>query len=150
MLPERRPRIFLDSNVIFSGLYSAEGAPGVILERYIQGELRLVISPQVLEEVVRTVKEKLPAALLALSRLLMSIPPEICPDPSRQEVIRWAEVMPIADAAILSAAVAAQPDCLVTGDKHFLENPGISERTGLNIVTPAQFLEWLEKGTEPS
>jgi predicted nucleic acid-binding protein len=74
-------RVFLDSNVIFSGLYSAEGAPGIILERLIEGELKGVISQQVLDEVVRAIKLKLPEALPALRKLLMSLPLEIRPDP---------------------------------------------------------------------
>lgn len=150
MRPKPRPRIFLDSNVIFSGIYSSEGAPGIILEHFVEGRLRVVISQQVLEEVVRTVKERLPQALPALRRLLVSIPPEIRNDPSPEEVARWAEVIHIEDASILAAAVGAQPDYLVTGDKHFFENLGIEEKSGLNVVTPAQFLECLQEGSEPS
>ena len=150
MQPKPRPRVFLDSNVIFSGIYSSEGAPGIILEHFVEGRLRVVISQQVLEEVVRTVKEKLPHALPALRRLLVSIPPEIRNDPSPEEVARWAEVIQIEDASILAAAVAAQPDYLVTGDKHFFENLGIEEKSGLNVVTPAQFLECLQEGSDPS
>jgi predicted nucleic acid-binding protein len=41
------------------------------------------------------------------------------------------------DASILAAAIAAQPDYLVTGDRRFFENAEIINRTGLRIVTPA-------------
>lgn len=146
MGPQARPRVFLDSNVIFSGLYSSQGPPGMILERFIQGEFRVVISQQVLEEVVRTVANKLPEALPALRRLLESAPPEICEDPTPEEVAGWAEAINPEDAPILAAAVAAQVDYLVTGDNHFFEKPDIAERAGLRIVAPAQFLERLEEG----
>ena len=148
MQPKPRPRVFLDSNVIFSGLYSSSGAPGAILEHFVEGRLRVVISQQVLEEVVRTVKEKLPEALPTLRRLLMSAPPEVRKNPSFEEAARWAEVIGAHDAAILAAAVAAQPDCLITGDKHFFDNPIISEKSGLHIVSPAQFLERFMEGKE--
>ena len=141
MQPKSRLRVFLDSNVIFSGLYSSSGAPGAILEYFIEGKLEVVISQQVLEEVVRTVKEKLPEALPTLRRLLLSAPPEVRNDPAIEEVARWAEVVGAEDAAVLAAAITAQPDCLITGDKHFLGNPIISEKSGLHIVSPAQFLE---------
>lgn len=144
MWPNPKPRVFLDSNVIFSGMYSSAGAPGVILERFIQGKLSVVISQQVLEEVVRTIKGKLPEALPALRRLLMSAPPEIAKDPATEEVARWAEMLHIEDASILAAAIAAQPDYLVTGDRHFLEDPGIAHQSGLHIVTPAQLLQRIE------
>ncbi len=49
MWPSPKPRIFLDSNVIFYGMYSSEKSTGVILERFIDGRLKVVISQQVLE-----------------------------------------------------------------------------------------------------
>ncbi len=143
-----RPRVFLDSNVVFSGLYSPHGAPGVILERFIKGDINVVVSQQVLEEVIRPVKENLPEALSALRRLLVSVPPEVTADPPSEEIRRWARRIHAADAAILAAAMAAQPDYFISGDSHFIENPGIAEETGLHIVTPAQFLKLLEQGGE--
>jgi len=85
-VPEPKPHVFLDSNVIFSGLYSAKGAPGIILERFIEGKLRVVISQQVLDEVIRTIKAKLPEALPALSKLLVNAPPEIRKDPTPEKM----------------------------------------------------------------
>ena len=144
-MPTSKPRVFLDSNVIISGLYSPQGAPGAILERFIKGGINVVVSQQVLEEVIRTIKEKLPEALPALKSLLVSVPPEVVASPRLAEVERRARRLSAADAAILAAAVAAQPDYFVTGDNHFLENPGIREETGLHIVTPAQFLKFMER-----
>ena len=146
MVSKPKLRVFLDSNVIFSGLYSPRGAPGAILEHFIRGNISVVISQQVLEEVIRTLKEKLPEALPALKRLLVSIPPEVQADTIPKEIDRRAEKLHVADAAILAAAVAAQPDYFITGDKHFTDNQGIAEETGLHIVTPAQFLKFLERG----
>jgi len=145
MLPKPRLRVFLDSNVIFSGMYSSQGAPGIILEHFIEGRLRVVISQQVLGEIVHTIKEKLPEALPALRRLLVNIPPEIGEDPTLEEVAHWAEVINIEDASILAAAIIAEPDYLITGDKHFFENPDIAEKSRLHIVTPTQFMKHLRK-----
>jgi len=137
-------RVFLDSNVIFSGLHSSEGPSGVILEHFINGKLTVVISQQVLEEVVRTIKEKVPDALLALKRLLTSVPVEIVKNPTPAEIAHWAEKIHPEDAAILAAAIAAQPDYFITGDKGFLKNHYIEQRSGLHILTPAQFLGYLK------
>ena len=145
-MPEPKPRIFLDSNVIFSGLYSSRGAPAVILERFIEGRLMMVVSQQVLDEVIRTIKEKIPEALPALRRLLVNAPPEVRKDPTPDEAKRWSGLLDIGDAAILAAAVSAKPDYFVTGDRHFTENPEIAERAGLEIVTPAQFVKAWTKG----
>ncbi len=145
-MPKSKPRVFLDSNVIFSGLYSPNGTSGIILETFIRGNLSVVVSQQVLEEVIRTIKEKLPEALPVLRRLLVNVPPEVAADPPWEEIQRRAKIMPVADAAILAAAVAAQPDYFVTGDRHFIENPDLTKVAGLKIVTPARFLKLLERG----
>lgn len=134
-------RVFLDSNVVFSGLYSPEGAPGIILEYFIKGNIGVVVSQQVLEEVIRTVKEKLPDALPALRRLLVNTPPEVVADPNLPDIERWTKKLHLGDAAILAAAVSAQRDYFITGDRHFLDNREIAEDAGLRIVTPAQFME---------
>lgn len=147
-MPSDRPRVFLDSNVIFSGLYSPEGAPGIILEHFVRGSIRVVVSQQVLEEVVRTVRAKLPDALPALRRLLVGIPPEVVADPGHEEIERCMKKMALGDAAVLAAAAGAQPDYFITGDKHFTQSPAIGEEAGLRIVTPAQFLELLEQHAE--
>ena len=139
-----RPRVFLDSNVIFSGLYSPKGAPGAILTRFIKGDIIVVVSQQVLEEVIRTIREKLPVALPALKRLLVSLPPEVVADPEPQEMARWAGKLQYADAAILAAAVKAQADYFVAGDSHFTQDSSMTVETGLHIVAPAQFLRFLE------
>ena len=140
-----KPRVFLDSNVIFSGLHSPQGAPGAILERFIKGGINVVVSQQVLEEVIRTIKEKLPEALPALKSLLVSMPPEVITDPKLEDIKRWAKRLSVADAAILAVAMLAKPDYFVTGDNHFIENSDILEETGLRIVTPAQFLKFMER-----
>jgi putative PIN family toxin of toxin-antitoxin system len=138
------PRVFLDSNVIFSGLYSSGGAPGIILELFMRGKIRVVVSQQVLEEVVRTLKEKLPGALPALKTLLVNTPPEIVKDPLVSEITRWADRLQAGEAAILAAAASAEPDCFISGDSHFIAVPGLAAAAGIEILTPAQFLKSLE------
>ncbi len=147
-MPKPKSRVFLDSNVVFSGLYSPDGAPGVILEHFVKGNISMVVSQQVLEEVIRTIKEKLPDALPALRNFLLNMPPEVVADPKRGDIERWTKHLQIGDAAILAAAISARPDYFITGDKHFLDNREIAESAGLNIATPAQFLETLTKGDD--
>jgi putative PIN family toxin of toxin-antitoxin system len=147
-VPKSKPRVFLDSNVIFSGLYSHEGAPGIILEHFVRGNISVVVSQQVLEEVIRTVKEKLPDSLPALRRLLVNTPPEVAADPELPDVKRWTKKLHLGDAAILAAAIAAQPDYFITGDRHFIENLDIAKEMGLNIVAPAQFLKIMDRSEE--
>ena len=54
-MARHKPRPFVDTNVLYSGLYSSRGAPAELLKRHADGKLTIVISRQVLEELVRTV-----------------------------------------------------------------------------------------------
>lgn len=140
-MPSPKPLVFLDTNVLFSALYSTKGTAGDILNYFIAGKLEIVISQQVLEEVVRNMKAKLPQTLLAFQNFLLDSPPVIVKNPSPEEIRVWSELINFDDAGILASAVAVQPDYLITGDKHFFENPNIVEQSGLRIVTPSQFLK---------
>ncbi|MDD5190257.1 MAG: putative toxin-antitoxin system toxin component, PIN family [Dehalococcoidales bacterium] len=136
--------VFLDTNVIFSALYSSHGHAATILEHYFKGNIRIIISQCVLEESIRILKEKLPNSLAAFNALLVNAPPLICKDPSNDEITRWSSVINTDDAKILASAVAIRADYLITGDTHFY-NKNISEKSGLKIVTPAQFIKEYEK-----
>jgi predicted nucleic acid-binding protein len=129
-------------NVVFSGLYSSRGAPARIIDLHVEGQITIVISQVVLEEVVATLTAKQPGLLPALLDLLTSAPPEIVADLTDAEVARWQAVIHDPDdAPILAAAVAALPDVFVTGNtKHYLDNPEVARISGLRIVTPAQFM----------
>jgi putative PIN family toxin of toxin-antitoxin system len=144
MAKKLRPRVFLDTNVVFSGLYFSQNAPGKILEHFIRGDIRVVISQLVLEEIIQVIKEKLPEALPALNRLLINTSIEIISNPTLADVKHFAKWVHFEDAAILAAAILSEPDYFVTGDTDFLNNPDIAKNTGLRIVTPAQLLKLLE------
>ncbi len=140
----RSPRVFFDTNVIFSGLHVQGGPPARLLQAYVEGHLVMIVSSQVLEELVRTIQIKLPHALPRLYLLLASNPPEILANPDEHDVARWTQVIHPADAPILAAAVAAQVDYLVTGNtRHFVDDPAVAGQSGLRIVTPAQLVNLL-------
>lgn len=140
MAGKDKTRVFLDSNVIFSGLYSGDGPPGAILEQAVEGGFLPVISRQVLDEVVRIIAAKLPAALPALNTLLLSMPLEICDDPDPSAVKAWAKITGTDDAPIAAAASAAEVDFLVNGDSHFLAARAAAGKKGLRILSPSDFM----------
>jgi putative PIN family toxin of toxin-antitoxin system len=146
MAPASKPRVFLDANIIFSGLYSPRGAPGVILEHYVNSRITAVISQQVLEEVIRTIRKKNPAALSLLKTLLTNVPPEIVADPPVEALKQWTPMLDIGDAAVLAAAVLSEPDYFITGDNDFLRNRVLIKKAGLRILTPAELLKQLADG----
>jgi len=133
-------RVFLDANVIFSALYSSKGAPNAILEAYVEGKIEVVISHQVLAETILNIQRKKPDLLPNLYFFLQQAPFEIQPDPSVEDIARWAKVINPPDTPILAAAIAAGPDFLVTGNtQHF--TPEVAKKAKLRILTPAQFIQ---------
>jgi predicted nucleic acid-binding protein len=140
MAVKAKLRVFVDSNVIFYGLYSAKGPPGIVLEQAAEGRFTMVISRQVLDEVVRTILNKLPGALPSLQALFLNMPLEVCEDPDALLVEAWSKIMGMDDAPIAAAASAAEVDLLVSGDNHFLKAGAAAEKRGLRIVLPSAFL----------
>ena len=134
-----RPRPFLDTNVLFSGFYRAGGPPSTILQHHIEGTITIVISRQVLEELVATVRAKKPDVLLQLEAFLTNSPPEICADPTPAEVRAVRQWINPVDAPILAAAIRSRADCLVTGNtRHF--TPRVARATKIAILTPAEYV----------
>lgn len=66
-------------------------------------------------------------------------------DPSREELDRYAEIIrDPADVGIVVAAMKADVDYLVTHNRrHFLDDPGVAEKSGLAIGSPGDALAWL-------
>jgi predicted nucleic acid-binding protein len=141
---ETRP--FVDTNVLFSGFYNPRSTPGQILDAHVRAQIAIVISRQVLDELVRTVHTKRPSLLLPLRQFLTVTPPEICPDPSDEAnelalaLIHWK------DAPILAAMIISGADCLVTGNsRHFTAD--VARQAGIRIVSPADYVSALMRRT---
>ena len=133
-------RIFLDSNVLISGIYSPVGAPYKILRLHLAERLRIVVCQLVINEVIRNLKAKKPEGLPVLYQLLSNSPPEIAENPRAEDVNSWKEYLDDEDAIILAAAISARVDCFVTGDKHFHSAALKPQEFNLKILTPAEFV----------
>lgn len=140
MAASSRPRVFLDTNVLVSALYSAEGPPGQILKLHAADRITVVISQLVLDELLRSIRRKFPQVLPDLRGFLLSAPPEIVPDPPPDEVDRLSATVNFDDAPILAAALAAEVDAFVTGDAALLRQAK-RLHTSIRLLTPAQFLK---------
>ena len=137
----KNPRVFVDTNVFFSGFYSPDNAPGVILRMMLDNRITLVISKQILNEIVRTFQTKLPRALPALRRFLENAPLKVIEDPFPEKIVRWREHLQEADASIFTAAINADADFFITGDNHFLRNEKLKAKSGITVISPANFIK---------
>jgi len=133
----RKPRVFVDANVLFAGAASPSehGASLVILR---MGEITLIealTSQQVIVEAERNLEEKLPQALPAF-RLLVSRCLLVVPDPRPEDLMPHAGIADPKDLPILVAAVREGCPWLVTFNvRHF--QPG---HPNVTILRPGDFV----------
>ncbi len=133
-------RVVLDANVVVSGLISASGPPGRILDAWLEGHFDLLVSPPILDEWKRVlaysrIRERLAPQrvkiiLRGIEDLSLVVPrkvslPDLRLDPS--------------DTIYLACAIEGRASFLVTGNlKHFAE--AVKRFPALRILSPRDFL----------
>ena len=100
-------RIFIDANVFYSAIYSSTGASREIILMGIRGEVTLVVSRLILEEVERNLTNKAPETLPLFRQFVDAVPFEIV-EPTRREVL---EAMELATNKMYSKAPAFNYFC---------------------------------------
>jgi putative PIN family toxin of toxin-antitoxin system len=141
-MPARKLRVFLDSNVFISGLFSEKGAPRLILDILSLGlpPLTAVTGAYNIAEVERNLRAKLPEALPVFRSILSALKMKIIPIPSARDLEPWTGTTADKDLPVLVSAIQAKADVLVTGDKKDLlklKNADVP----LILASPAEFLD---------
>ena len=140
--------LFLDSNVLFSGIASKKGASHEILKLGIANKTKIITLDYVLDEVRLNLSQKMPQRLADFEQILKLVEPIVCPEPSSTKIVEALKIISDPkDAPILAAVIDIKPDYLVTLDKkHFIESPSIAKKSNIKIVTPGDFLKiWRQK-----
>lgn len=136
-------RIFCDANVLFSAAITPEGRSAAIFD--LAREHELVASPHVVEEARRNVAARYPDTAARLEDLLGRV---AAVGEAPGEVVEWAagQGLPEQDAPVLAAAVHADVDALVTGDRrHFGRLMGRALR-GVHVMSIRDLLAELLEG----
>ncbi len=134
-------RVFLDTNVLVSGLLVAEGSSRQVLDAWLDGRFTLVTSPYQLEEVTHVlayprVAERIrlePTELAAILSGLMSLAVVTPGQLQRPGITRDPN-----DDAIVVSAEEGGAAYIVSGDHDLLS---LGETLGIQTVTPRRFLE---------
>jgi putative PIN family toxin of toxin-antitoxin system len=144
-MAERAIRVFLDSNVILSGLLSEKGPPGVILDILSLGFSFLIglTGRYNLVEIERNLKKKLPDLLPVYRKYLPRMNLKTVPLPKPEELKKFFGIIANKDVPVLVSAIESQADFLVTGDKQHFEKMKMTPSTPFKIVTPGEFLDLL-------
>jgi putative PIN family toxin of toxin-antitoxin system len=129
-------KVVLDTNVFVSGVFFG-GPPHKILEAWRDGKVQLLVSPAILEEYQRVMRElavQFPEIKVEALMEFMIVHSEIILPPSLPPVIQ----LDPSDDIFLECAVAGEASCIVTGDKHLLKLLKFRE---IPILKPREFVE---------
>ncbi|MGA2959244.1 MAG: PIN domain-containing protein [Thermodesulfobacteriota bacterium] len=144
MAQRRRCKVFLDSNVLLSGLFSEKGAPRIILD-LLALDLPVLAGATGrynLMEVERNLKKKMPEALQLYHNYLPRLGLEVVALPGRETVRSMARAIAEKDVPVLASAIACGAEYLITGDKKdFARLKRSQQRYNLTIVSPSEFVE---------
>lgn len=111
------------------------------------GPFELIVSPHILAELDQTLTKpyyrtrRLMTQIEAAERFLESVATIVEPSIVVSGIAPHHE-----DDLVLAAAVSAEADYLVTGDKRFL---AVGDYAGVSILSPRAFLDILEADAEP-
>ncbi len=131
-------KVVADTNIYISALLFG-GVPGTFLDLALLRAFQLVASEAILEELEEKLKEKfrvqaedIEVSLRRIREAAVVVKPAfslqvIADDPD--------------DDRILECAVAAQADCIVSGDRHILR---LGNYAGMDVLTVRQFLDRLQ------
>ena len=141
-MERRTAKVFLDSNVILSGLVSDRGSPRLILDILSLGlpGLRGVTGRYNLTEIERITAGELPAARPVLNECLPRMDLEIVFLPFSDEMEPFRGTVDDKDLPVLVSAVIAKADYFLTGDKRLMSQ--LKRASGLSFAgcQPSDFL----------
>lgn len=131
-------KVLIDTNILISAALNPNGTPSQAFFKAVTYPNRGIICEQNLDELRRIFNRKFPnklatlEAFLAIALTTISIVPT--PEESYESEIAIRDVL---DRPILRAAINANVDVLLTGDKDFLESSVSNPR----IMTASDFLK---------
>lgn len=140
-MARKRLKVFLDSNVIISGLFSDKGSPRIVLDLLsldlpllsgATGEYNIV-------EIERNLLKKMPDVLPVYRRYLKILNLEIVPLPLSKDIKKLSGQIADKDIPVLASAINNNADFLVTGDKKDFEK--LKGKYPFKIMSPSEFLD---------
>ncbi len=140
-------RAVFDTNVFISALFNPKRPPAQLLELALQGKIRLIVSPQLIEEIERVltypkIKKLLKKRKAASEEVIEGLSKTLQVALLTPGELSVAAIYDDpADDMVLACAVEGNADFIISGDKHLLN---LRNYQGIKIVTPAQFLESLQ------
>ena len=130
-------KVILDTNIYISAL-GFEGNERRVLQRCVKGEFSLYLTEDILKEIERVLeypKFNFTLAQKDALKLILAETGKVVPIIKKINLIAEDP----SDNKFLEAAIAAEADALITGDKHLLK---IKQFGKTNILTASKFLKY--------
>jgi len=136
----------VDTNIFVSSLLSRKGRPAEILDSWRDALFILVTSPSIISEINSVlqrpaIKKKYRISTESISKLILLLEKDALLVPGVSDVSGVVPEDP-SDEIFLSAALDAEAQFIVSGDRHLLD---LVEFSGIPIVTVQEFFEILKK-----
>ena len=140
---KKRVKVFLDSNVIISGLFSDKGSPLIILDLLClnlpvlagaTGQYNII-------EIERNLAKKMPDVLPVYKKYLQMLNLEVIPLPSSKDIKKLNGHISDKDIPVLASVIISNADFLVTGDKKDFSGSKLRAKYSFKILSPAEFLD---------
>jgi predicted nucleic acid-binding protein len=140
---KRVVRVFLDSNVILSGLLSERGAPRILLD-LLSLKLPFLMGSTGrynLIEIERNPRKKMPGLLAVYKAYLPRLHLKIIPLPRPEEIRDFSGQGAEKDIPVLISAIQSKADFLVTGDKQHFGKIKELDKYPFRVVTPSELVD---------
>lgn len=137
-------RVVLDANIYVSTLISDKGNPAKIVNRWLSGEFEVLVSPPIIDEILRvTGYERIQRKYARVRENRLEFVALVSEQGIWTELQEELSVITAdkSDNRYLECAVSGGAQYVVTGDDHLLE---LGAYQGIAIVTPAAFVTLLE------
>jgi len=136
----KKPKVVIDTNVFISGL-NFVGKPSEVLELFIKGEIEVYISPFILKELERILREKFDWNEITIKKVLNKIKQKaiIVRPKTKISIIETKKD----DNRILECALEGKVKYLISGDeRHLLP---LKNFRGIKILPPSEFLKFFKR-----
>jgi putative PIN family toxin of toxin-antitoxin system len=129
-------KVIVDTNVFVSAVFF-KGVPNTILDAWRHKRLKLVVSPEIVDEykrVVHELAEKFPGVDPAPPLELLTVHAQVVDAPALPEQVCTVPD----DDKFLACALASKTKIITSGDKALLKTSGYS---GIEVLTPRAFVD---------
>jgi putative PIN family toxin of toxin-antitoxin system len=141
-------RVFVDTNVIISGILYDGGNEAGLLNGALLGRIRLVLAQVVIDETRRVLKSKFPQEEYEFEDFLSTVDCDLIDYPDKTAIEQASEMIRDPnDAPILASILLAKPDHAITGDKDLLTD---EVKAVAPVCRCAEYLELIDVDRQPT